>query len=74
MRMYDFGRRDDPSAALQEYLSINDSLQVGIDPPKFAIPSGATTVGDLVNHWHDQKNANLTAKKTPPSHFKSTNT
>ena len=32
LKMYDFGMRDDSNAALQEYLSIKDSLQVGIDP------------------------------------------
>ena len=69
LKMYDFGRWDNPGAALQEYLLIKDSLQVGIDPPKFAITGGATTVGDLVNHWHDQKNANLTAKDNSPQSF-----
>jgi len=67
--MYYFGCWDDPKAALREYLEIKESLQAGIDPRKLSSNGVTTTVGELVNLWLDQKNANLTAKDISPRSF-----
>lgn len=67
-KMYYFGTWGNPEAALREYLSIKESLQAGIDPRKLST-TGVTTVGELVNLWLDQKNANLTAKDISPRSF-----
>lgn len=52
-RVHDFGRWDDPDAALRKYLEVRDDLQAGRTP---RWSNDSLTLADAVNLWLERNN------------------